>query len=127
MSHDPENLRAGQTSKPATRSFSIRLTETERRTLTSAPGRVPLGTYIRQRLLSDDAEYARTRWKQPLKDQHALASVLARLGQSQIWSGMIGLAEASRCGALPVSPEIESQIGDACTPSVSRMRRPDDP
>jgi hypothetical protein len=48
--------------------------------------------------------------------------VLASLGQSRIANNLNQLAKAVNIGALPVTPETESEIVEACA-AVSAMRR----
>jgi hypothetical protein len=47
-------------------------------------------------------------------DKEVIATVLARLGQSDLARSMAALAHSARLGTLPVSPEIEAAIGQAC-------------
>ncbi|MGE0282901.1 MAG: hypothetical protein AB7P20_20120 [Rhizobiaceae bacterium] len=57
----------------------------------------------------------------PVKDCEALARVLAALGQSRIANNLSQLAKAMNIGALPMTPETESEIVAACA-AVIAMR-----
>lgn len=107
--------------KPDTRPFSIRLTQAERCLLLARAGRVPLSTYIRDAILSADAQTKRRRQANPIKDHEALARVLAALGQSRLSNNLNQLAKAVNTGVLPVTPETEAEISHACA-AVSAMR-----
>lgn len=111
-----------QGKQPETRPFSIRLIDAEKRLLLERAGRVPLGTYIRDLILSGDVQAKRRRWKSPKKGHETLARVLAALGQSRIANNLNQLAKAVHIGALPVTPETEAEITEACA-AVSAMRR----
>lgn len=112
---------SGDHEKPETRPFSIRLTADEKRLLVERAGRVPLGTYIRDAVLSGDAQAKRRRQASPIRDHEALGRVLAALGQSRLSSNLNQLAKAVNIGALPVTPETEAEISDACA-AVAAMR-----
>ncbi len=97
-------------SKPAP--FCIRLTHEQREFLEEQAGNIPLGTYIRQRLLGEKPQ--RRNGKRPLKDQKALAQVQAMLGASRISSNLNQLAKAMNSGSLPVNKETREAILQAC-------------
>ena len=101
--------------------FSIRLTAEERQQLRRAAGGVPLGSYIRSRLLLDVSTKRRLQ-RAPVQDQAALARVLGQLGQSHLASNLNQLAKAANMGALPVTPEVEAELHDACE-QVRAMRQ----
>lgn len=106
--------------RPETRNFCIRLTDDEKRLLTEKAGRVPLGAYIRNALL--EAPGRRRTARAPTADDTALARVLAALGQSRLSSNLNQLAKALHMGVLPVTPETEADITEACA-AVIAMRR----
>ncbi|MVA96975.1 plasmid mobilization relaxosome protein MobC [Nitratireductor sp. CAU 1489] len=107
--------------KPETRPFSIRLTDAEKALLLHRAGCLPLGAYIRDRVLGDGGASERVRWRNPVKDHEALGRVLAALGQSRIANNLNQLAKAVNIGVLPVDEETEADLGEACR-SVSVMR-----
>ena len=103
--------RSGKTKRAAP--FSIRFTEAERMRLISAAGNLTLGAYIKQRLFDDLP--AVPRQNSLLKvDQQALGKVLAIVGQSRLASNMNQIAKAANLGTLPVVPETEEEIKQAC-------------
>lgn len=110
--------RSGRTPR-ATKPFSIRLTEDERGTLLARAGRVPLGTFIRDLLLDGKAQAKRRRSLSPVKDHEALARVLALLGASRIASNLNQLAKAANTGILPVGPETDADLREACAAVVA--------
>ena len=60
--------------------FSLRLTYEERALLQAAAKGRPLGAYIRERLLGDDAAQRKRQGNSPVKDHEALGRVLGALG-----------------------------------------------
>lgn len=94
--------------------FSLRLTFEERARLEEAAAGMSLGAYIRQRLFDGDAAPRRTRGKHPVKDHEVLARVLAELGRSRIANNLNQLARAANSGSLPITPEVESTLHEAC-------------
>ena len=114
---------AGQR-KPRTRPFCIRLTDEEKDLLSDRAGKLPLGVYVRGLILASDEQAPRRRYRKPrtpVKDHEALARVLSALGQSRIANNLNQLAKAVNIGVLPVSPETEQDIGEACS-AVRAMR-----
>ena len=81
-----------------------------------------LGAYIRDRLFGDDAAPRQTRGRFPVKDYAALGRVLAALGQSRLSNNLNQLAKAVNTGSLPVTPETEADLRQACK-DVQAMRR----
>ena len=110
--------RPGAAAKP----FSIRLTDEEHQHLAEQAGRRPLATYVRDLVLSRSAQALRQRHHRKVKDDESLARVLALLGQSRIANSLNQLAKAVNVGVLPVTPETERDIADACE-AVVAMRR----
>lgn len=109
-------------SKPKTPPpFSLRLTFEERARLERDAAGMSLGAYIRSRLFGDDLPPRRTRGKFPVKDKAALAKVLAALGASKLSQNLNQLARAVNIGALPVTPETDAELRDACR-AVTDMR-----
>lgn len=101
--------------------FSLRLTFEERARLERDAAGMSLGAYIRSRLFGVDVPPRRTRGKFPVKDQAALAKVLALLGASRLSQNLNQLARAVNIGALPVTPETDAELRDACR-AVTEMR-----
>ncbi len=96
--------------------FSLRLTFEERAALEKEAGNKPLGAFIRSKLFrgSEAPRKQRTRSRKPLKDDKALAELLGKLGQSRLASNINQLAKASNTGSLPVTPDTEQALQNAC-------------
>lgn len=101
--------------------FSLRLTFEERAALEKAAGDMPLGAYIRSKVLKGKQTRRRRKRRRPVKDHKALAYVLGELGRSRLASNVNQLAHALNCGALPVTPDTEKAIREACA-DIHRMR-----
>lgn len=101
--------------------FSLRLTHAERARLVAEAGRKSLGAYIRERLLGEDVEPRKRRGNSPIKDHEALGRVLGTLGRSRLSSNLNQLAKAVNTGSLPVTPETEVELKQACR-DVAVMR-----
>ena len=93
--------------------FSLRLTDAERAALEGQAGSMPLGAYIRARLL-EDAEHPRCRRRKPVKDDAALARLLGELGNARLANNLNQLARAANTGSLAVTPETVKAILSAC-------------
>ena len=101
--------------------FSLRLTHEEKAQLLAEAGRKSLGAHIRERLFGDDAAPRKRRGNSPVKDYEALGRVLGALGRSRLSSNLNQLAKAVNTGSLPVTPETEAELKEACR-EVSAMR-----
>ena len=101
--------------------FSLRLTFDERAKLDMLRGNMPLGRYIREQLLGDDVAPRKKRGRYPVKDHEALGRVLGALGSSRLSQNLNQLARASNSGSLPVSPDVEEELRQACA-DVKAMR-----
>jgi len=102
--------------------FSLRLSFEERARLEQDASGMALGAYIRDRLFGEDAAPRHTRGHFPVKDYAALGRVLAALGQSRLSNNLNQLAKAVNTGSLPVTPETEGDLRQACK-DVQAMRR----
>ena len=101
--------------------FSLRLTHEERARLLADAGRKPMGAYIRERLFGDEAAPRKRKAANPVQDHEALGRVLGVLGRSRLSSNLNQLARAAHTGSLPVTPETEADLRQACR-EVSAMR-----
>lgn len=101
--------------------FSLRLSFEERARLEQAAAGMPLGAYIRSKLFGTDLTPRRTRGHAPVKDHAALGQVLGALGASRLSSNLNQIAKAAHIGALPVTPELEEELSEACS-AVQSMR-----
>lgn len=101
--------------------FSLRLTYEERARLDAERGDKSLAAYIRERLFGDDAAPRKKRGNSPVQDKEALGRVAGALGQSRLSQNMNQLARAVNMGSLPVTPETETEIKEACR-EISELR-----
>ncbi len=105
--------------------FSIRLTFGERAILEQSAGHMPLGAYIRKRVLDGMTEERKRKAKRPrrpVKDDVALAMLLAELGNAKLANNLNQLAKAANEGSLLITPDTEQAIRDAYT-EILWMRR----
>ena len=109
--------------KKRTPPFSLRLTFEQRARLEQEAAGSSLSAYIHERLFGTEAPPARRkRGKSPVRDQQAIAELLAKLGQSRLSSNLNQLARLANMGALPVTPETETAIIEAAE-DVAAMRK----
>lgn len=110
----------GQPRESVTRPFSLRLSDAERNRLAAEAGPMPLGTYIRGRLL-DGAPRRRSSAPQR-QNTEALSQILARFGKLQLTNTLRELAAGARLGTVAMAPEIEAEIYGLCL-EVREIRR----
>ncbi|MBO6866572.1 MAG: hypothetical protein JJ877_05970 [Thalassococcus sp.] len=101
--------------------FSLRLTYEERARLDAERGDKSLAAYIRERLFGNDAAPRKKRGNSPVQDKEALGRVAGALGQSRLSQNMNQLAKAVNTGSLPITPETEAEIKEACR-EISELR-----
>jgi len=101
--------------------FSLRLTFEERARLERDAAGMALGAYIRGQLLGEEVAPRKTRNKFPVKDHKLLAEALGQLGQTRIANNLNQMAKLAHTGALPLTPETESELLAACA-AVQDMR-----
>ena len=95
--------------KPYDTPFSLRLSFEERARLAEQAEGMPLGAYIRSRLLDQPPRHKRL----SQIDQDSLLRVLGQLGQSRIANNLNQLAKQANLGTLPVTPETEEALQEA--------------
>lgn len=100
-----------QDAKPAT-PLSIRVSHTERAQLARLAGDAGISAYVRQQLFGSVRPRRVTR--RPAVETKDIAQILALLGAGELASNLHELARAAEVGALPVLPETEKAIADAC-------------
>lgn len=108
--------------------FSIRFSEDERARLDQAAGALSLAAYIRLKLFSeDDAPPTRRKLTrkqyQPSAELAVLGHMLGSLGKSRLASSLNQIAKAANMGALPVTPELEQELHDACAAVLSMRQK----
>ncbi|MEM9375614.1 MAG: hypothetical protein AAGA72_05300 [Pseudomonadota bacterium] len=104
--------------------FSIRFTDEERAILKRDAGGLSWSAYIRSKLFADEPTLSQrlTRKRSSPDVDHALlAQVLGELGRSRLASNLNQIAKAANIGTLPVTPELELELKDACA-AVKDMR-----
>ncbi|MCZ4269092.1 hypothetical protein O4H48_14440 [Rhodobacteraceae bacterium G21628-S1] len=101
--------------------FSLRLTYEERARLDAERDDKSLAAYIRERLFGDNAAPRKKRGNSPVQDKEALGRMAGALGQSRLSQNMNQLAKAVNTGSLPVTPETEAEIKEACR-EISELR-----
>lgn len=121
MTDLPFNSHSRAEQRQAPSPFSLRLTFEERTRLEREAGDMPLGAYIRSRLLAEAHTPRRTRQKRPVQDHQSLAQVLGALAQSRLSNNLNQLAKAAHTGALPLTPEVEAELREACA-AIGEMR-----
>ncbi len=106
--------------------FSLRLSHDERAQLDAEAGNIPLGTYIRMKLLENpkprrkQSRKKKPRRKQsrkkkpPVKDHTTLSKLLATFGASRIGNNINQIAKSMNSGSWIVSPKTEALLQDAC-------------
>ncbi len=82
---------------------------------------MPLGAYIRSQVLQGQETRHRRKSRRPIKDHQAFGQVLGELGKSRIANNLNQLAKAVNTDTLPVTPDTEKAIRDACA-DVQYMR-----
>lgn len=94
--------------------MTLRLTEDELDRLKKAAAGVSVSSYIRGKLFGKDVSLRKTRRRNPVKNDEALAQVLGKLGQSRIANNLNQIAYEANCGSLLMDEETEQEIKLAC-------------
>lgn len=100
----------------------MRLTPEDRARLEREAAGIPLGSYIRAKVLGEAPPVKLRRSGLPIKDRRSLAKLLALLGRSRLSNNLNQLAHAANSGSLPLTPETELYLRDALA-SVRDFRR----
>lgn len=112
---------AGEAKPKSPPPFSLRLSFDERVQLERDAAGKSLGAYVRERLFGKGVRPRRKGRKPPSRDNEALGRVLGALGASRLASNLNQLAKAVNTGSLPVTPETEKELREACA-AVMAMR-----
>ena len=103
-----------QTNKtPRLAPFSLRLNEQERQKLEAAAGGLPLSSYIKSVVFTDEAPKYRSRRKPPVAEQQLLAEILARLGASRTANNLNQIAKGINQGTLFADETLEADLNQA--------------
>ena len=81
-----------------------------------------IAAYIRCRLFDPDNPPPRNRGKHPVKDQQAIAQLLALLGQSRLANNVNQLARLANSGSLPMTPDTERTLIEAAG-DIAQLRK----
>ncbi len=92
---------------------TLRLTPDELTQLKYMSAGVSMSAYIRECVFGDGAAKRKRRSHVPVKDQQALASALALLGQSRMANNLNQIAKHANCGSLIVDEDVERKIEEA--------------
>ena len=117
-----------KTRKKRSPPFSMRFSDEERARLDRERGILSLAAYIRLKLFTDEANQSRERKKlvrkhsSPSAELAMLSQMLGGLGQSRLASNLNQIAKAANMGALPVTPDLEQELSEACT-AIQDMKR----
>lgn len=107
-----------QNDAATTRPISIRLTKDELSALTKRAGDAGMSAYIRKELFGSAPK--RPLPRTPAHQTRDIAQLLALLGSGELADSLRELAHAARIGALPVLPETEAAINQACVAVLER-------
>ena len=94
--------------------ITIRLTEQEKQHLEQAAADLTMSNYVRACLFQGEMKPA-SRRRQPVKDEKTIAQLLGLLGQSRMANNLNQIAKLANTGSLPLSPDVEQDIQEACT------------
>lgn len=94
--------------------FSLRLSQDERTKLETAAAGMPLGRFIKAKLLGGGLSPRRTRGQALVKDHAALARALGMVGNLRLANNLNQHAKAANKAALPLSPEVEAELMTIC-------------
>jgi hypothetical protein len=108
--------------------FSIRFTDEERAQLNRDAGALSLAAYMRLKLFADCENRPKTRKPtrkiaHPSAELAVLGHMLGGLGKSRLASNLNQIAKAANMGALPVTPELEAELSEACAAILDMRQR----
>ena len=125
-----KNAAETTTKKPAPKKkavppLSIRLSADERERLLNAAGSMTIAAYVRLKVFGDDVPPHRKAYvrkaSSPSSELTMIGHMLGGLGQSDMARNLGDIAAAAKIGALPVSPELETELHNACD-AVQKMK-----
>lgn len=101
--------------------LSIRLSESERRTLETRAGGLPVSTYVKHVIFAQGAPAFRRRPRTVSVDQELAGRLLAALGASRMASNLSQIAKHANLGNLFFDEETKADIRQACD-NIREMR-----
>jgi hypothetical protein len=104
------------------RATGEQIAEIERRAKAAGKSR---NAFMLWRALGDDYKPPRVYHRKPVKDDQALARLLAKLGETRLASNINQLAKATNSGSLPVTPDVAAALHQSADEiaAMSRMLR----
>lgn len=96
------------------RAFSVWLKPEEEAHLRALAAGSPIGTFVKSKALQDEHARHLSGKYGAVEDKKALAQALSLLGQSRLASNLNQIAKAANLGTLPLTPEVEADVGEAC-------------
>ena len=94
--------------------FSLRLSANERAILKARAKTKSVSAYIRDQLFGEKQTPRQYELRRPDENMLLLAKSMGELGKSRLASNLNQIAKAANIGALPVSPELEDELSEAC-------------
>lgn len=101
--------------------ITLRLSHEEHAWLVTAAEGVSISAYVRKCVFGESATLRKTRARVPVKDEKALAEILARLGASKMANNLNQIAYHANCGSLLMDQQTEEDIKLACA-QIAWMR-----
>ena len=105
--------------------YSIRFDEEERARLNRDAQGQSWAAHIRSKLfpeIEQSQQRQTRRRRKPELDEMLVAKLLGALGQSRLASNMNQIAKGANLGTLPVTPELEEELFEACS-DIRDMRQ----
>lgn len=101
--------------------FSLRLSADERAILKTRAKTKSVSAYIREQLFGEKQTLRKYELRRPDENMQLLAKAMGELGKSRLASNLNQIAKSANMGALPVTPELEEELGRACA-AIQDMR-----
>lgn len=98
------------------KTYTVRYSDKERKKVqaNAEAMKLPTSTYIRISSLSDDSRHLKRFELSTTQERKEYAQILAALGKSRISQNLNQIAYAINTGTLVLSPDVVSQITEAC-------------
>jgi len=107
--------------KPKYPRITLRLSHDEHAWLVTVAEGVSISSYVRKCVFGESATPRKARARVPVKDEKALAEILARLGASKMANNLNQIAYQANCGSLLMDQQTEEEIRLACA-QIAWMR-----
>ena len=103
---------ASAENKPVSPRITLRLSEEEDELLRQRASGLTISAYVRECLFGEHVSKRRRKSYAPVKDQIALAQLLALLGESRLANNLNQLAYQANTGNLDVDEHVEAQLDE---------------